>query len=334
METPFISVILPVYNAEKYIVEAIKSILNQTYKNFELLVINDGSTDTTHQLISEIKDKRISIIENEKNLGLIATLNKGISIAKGELIARMDADDISLPNRFESQVNFLIENKSVDILGCSYEMFGDINKTIQVISNKKKLAIALLFKNAVMHPTVMFRKKSIIENELQYDPNYLHIEDWAFWLSAIKKGLIIANIDEVQLKYRFEGQNITVINKEKSQERYKNIYQNYLPKLLKDELRPFIIDEKIINIHLAIAEGKAENFSNKEFNTHFSNLKKALLINGHQKQQVKEVLNEKKKNLLYSIADKSKKQAILFLIQNKIYKKGFLKYFLATLKKQ
>src|SRR5688500_300589 len=114
--SPKISVILPVYNGQLFLKAAIESILNQSYGNFELLIINDGSVDDTEKIIFGFNDLRIRYIRNERNLGLIATLNKGLDLAKGEYIARMDNDDISLPARLEKQLAYLEENKHVSVL--------------------------------------------------------------------------------------------------------------------------------------------------------------------------------------------------------------------------
>ena len=104
---PKVSILMPVYNAEKYLIEAVDSILNQTFRDWELIIINDGSTDRSRELLSQIADNRVIIVDNETNLGLINTLNKGINLCKGEYIARMDADDISTPERIEKQVQFM-----------------------------------------------------------------------------------------------------------------------------------------------------------------------------------------------------------------------------------
>ena len=110
MKNPLVSILMPVYNSEKYLREAIKSILNQTFTNFELIIINDGSTDNSLKIIKSFKDNRIKIIKNKGNLGLIKTLNKGIDLAQGKYIARMDADDIAMPKRLEKQIAFFNEN--------------------------------------------------------------------------------------------------------------------------------------------------------------------------------------------------------------------------------
>ena len=117
MTNCLISIILPAYNAEKYLKEAIDSILAQTYTNFELIVINDGSTDKTEEIILSYQDSRIRYIKNEKNLKLIRTLNKGIGLAKGKYIARMDADDISLPHRLKEEVEFMEAHPNIGEIG-------------------------------------------------------------------------------------------------------------------------------------------------------------------------------------------------------------------------
>ena len=113
---PLVSIILPAYNCEKFIRKTIHSLINQTYSNFELLVINDGSTDATTSIIQSFKDTRIQLIQNEKNKGLIYTLNKGIELSKGKYIARIDADDICLPERLQKQVNWLEKNTQIAIV--------------------------------------------------------------------------------------------------------------------------------------------------------------------------------------------------------------------------
>ena len=140
-----VSIVIPVYNAEKYIKEAIESILNQTFSNFEFIIIDDGSIDATEEIIKSFKDSRIVYIKNEKNLGLIKTLNKGISIARGEFIARMDSDDISMPQRFELQLDVFKKYKGVDIVNVALKKMSedgtfDVLPKKEVINLKKEWA--------------------------------------------------------------------------------------------------------------------------------------------------------------------------------------------------
>jgi glycosyltransferase involved in cell wall biosynthesis len=124
-EVPLVSVILPVYNAERYVKKAIESILMQDYSNIELILINDCSTDNSEHEIFKFQDERIRYVKNEKNLGLIKTLNKALLLCQGEFIARMDADDIAIQSRIRKQLQFLLENKDFVLVGSNYRVFGD-----------------------------------------------------------------------------------------------------------------------------------------------------------------------------------------------------------------
>jgi len=203
MHEPLVSVVLPVYNGEKYLAEAIDSILNQTYINFEFIIINDGSVDNSLEIIKSYEDQRIVLISRE-NRGLIASLNEGIQKAKGKYIARMDADDISMPKRLEKQVYFMENNLDIGISGSWVEIFGEVekNKVWKLSTQDSILKIKLLFAVPFAHPSVIIRK-SIMENFLlSYDGAYIHAEDYKLWVdfSTYAK---MANIPKVLLKYRY-----------------------------------------------------------------------------------------------------------------------------------
>jgi glycosyltransferase involved in cell wall biosynthesis len=202
--TPLISVVLPVYNAEKYIGEAIRSILDQTYKNFELIVINDGSKDRSEEEIKKIQDPRIRYY-SQSNAGMAATLNKGLSLAKGELIARQDADDISLPERFQRQVDFLQKHPDYALVGTWALIIDESGKP----TGKKhkhpiqheELKFDLLFDNMFVHSSVMFRK-SVLDTCGVYDEK-LHalVQDFEYWF-RISRNYKIANLPEYLQLYR------------------------------------------------------------------------------------------------------------------------------------
>ncbi len=203
-----ISVLMPVYNtSEDFLRTAIDSILNQTFTNFEFLIINDGSTNNAEDVILSYNDERIKYIKNEKNLGLIATLNKGLDIAQGEYIARFDSDDISLPERLAKQCEFLDKNADIGVLGTQYESFPK-KRVSDAETDSKKIKEALLVQsNQIGHPTVMFRKKLLDENNIRYDKNALYVEDYKIWLDLIDK-TEFANLKDILLKYRRHGGSI------------------------------------------------------------------------------------------------------------------------------
>lgn len=209
-DTPLISVILPVYNGEKYLREAIESVLSQTYTNFELLLINDGSTDGSKDIILSYNDTRIRYIENERNLKLIATLNKGIDLAAGDYIARMDADDVCMPKRFEKQVQFLATHSDIDMCGTWAIRIDGEGKTtgrIKNIDTAELLKCATYFTCPFVHPSVMIRA-SVLKNNL-YDPVFSDVEDTELWHRLSLLGYKMANIPHYLLKYRWHGENIS-----------------------------------------------------------------------------------------------------------------------------
>lgn len=210
-EKPKVSVVMPVYKGEEYIAEAIKSILNQTYDNFELIIINDCSPDRCGEIISKFKDERIVVIKNEENIGLVSSLNKGIRIATGEYIARMDQDDISLPRRLETQVQYMESNPDIGICGANVKTIGKIKGYVnkKFVHAEENKAI-LLFHVPFTHPVVMMRKKIIEENNLFYDKNFEYCEDYELWArsSIVTK---LSNIDKVLMLYRIHETNMSQV---------------------------------------------------------------------------------------------------------------------------
>ena len=206
---PKISVIMPVYNGDKYLKEAVDSILNQTFSDFEFIIIDDGSTDNTEQIIKSYDDKRILYIKNEQNLGVAESLNKGLDMAKGEYIARMDADDISLPERFEKQLQYMERHKNIAVCGSSIECFGAVkNKRSTAPCGKKKIRLSLLIKSGVFHPTVIMRRSIIEKEHYRYNAYYDKVEDFELWTRVAVK-YRINNIKEVLLRYRIHSNQVT-----------------------------------------------------------------------------------------------------------------------------
>lgn len=199
--SPKVSIIMPVYNAEDYLREAIESILSQTFADFELIIIDDGSTDHSLDIIKTYHDPRIVLACNEINLKLIPTLNKGLNLAKGKYIARMDADDISLPSRLARQVEFMDHNPNVGVCGTWVEVFGDGEQNFwRFTDHPDATKCMLLFGCCIVHPSVMLRR-TIVEAGLCYSSLYPHGEDYALWVHIAQK-YQITNIPEVLLKYR------------------------------------------------------------------------------------------------------------------------------------
>jgi glycosyltransferase involved in cell wall biosynthesis len=211
---PLISVILPVYNAEKFLKESLNSILGQSYTNLEIIIINDGSSDNSQSIINSYSDDRIIYIHQEQNMGLIPSLNNAIHSAKGDFIVRMDADDIAFKNRIQLQVQYLFENPSIAIVA-SHAMFfeEDINTStpnwdLDLATNTpEEIKKALIWENCIIHPSVCMRTE--IAKSLLYDPAQKNYEDYDFWLRVHANQLSIAKINEPLLYYRVQSNSIT-----------------------------------------------------------------------------------------------------------------------------
>lgn len=204
MNSVELSVIMPVFNSEAYLKDAIESILNQTFKNFEYMIINDGSTDNSLQIINQFNDQRIKVI-NQKNKGIIASLNKGITNTKGQFIARMDADDISLPNRFEEQLK-LMKSQNIDVCGGNYIAInkkGDFIKSYLCPRGHEMCSLSLMSKVPFAHPSVMLRRQFLLDNNLKYgQSNFKKAEDLDLWIRIHQNGGKFSNVDKTILKYR------------------------------------------------------------------------------------------------------------------------------------
>jgi glycosyltransferase involved in cell wall biosynthesis len=205
-----ISVIMSVYNAEKYLEEAVDSILNQTYQDFEFIIINDFSNDRSTDILVQYEKRfsNIKLIHNSKNLGLTKNLNLAISIAKGEFIARMDADDISEKNRFERQIEYFKIHKELDIIGTySYDIDekGEIIRKRTTPVNHKNIVKIMPMFCPMSHPTIMFKKNSLAKIGF-YNEKYRTSQDLEMYFRAAGAGLKFANIPEYLFKYRIDDE--------------------------------------------------------------------------------------------------------------------------------
>jgi len=206
MDIRKISVLMPVYNAQKYIKVAVESILNQTFTDFEFIIINDGSSDESLKIIEgyALQDARIKVI-NRENKGLIKTLNEGLKLAKGKYIARMDADDISLPLRFEKQIQYLEEHSDCIAVGTLAKLIdsdGDVIGPMGSLTAHSEIDNAHLNGKggAIVHPSAMFRTDEVL-SEGGYLEGFMHAEDLELWLRLAEVGKL-ANIPETLFLYR------------------------------------------------------------------------------------------------------------------------------------
>ncbi|TDD75965.1 glycosyltransferase [Flavobacterium caseinilyticum] len=204
---PQITVLLPVYNCELYVQTAVQSILNQTYTDFEFLIIDDASTDATVALIKKLEDSRIQLIEKPINSGYTNSLNYGLQMAKGKYIARMDGDDISFPERFSKQIAYLETHPDVVVCGTTYKIIGN-DKLIALPENHEAIKLGLLWGNCISHPSVMIRKKILDEYSIQYNTSKEPAEDYDMWVRLLSVGKL-HNLQEVLLEYRLYGNQVS-----------------------------------------------------------------------------------------------------------------------------
>ena len=259
MKTPEISVIMSVYNGEKYLKEAIESVINQTFKNWELIIINDCSTDSTAEILTEFasKDERIKVHPNEVNLKLPTSLNKAISLSQGKYIARMDADDICLPDRLQKQYEFMEEKPDVALSSCR---FMTVKNGVYVPGgaggrcDNQSVRAMLLVTNPILHPGVIARAE--VMKKLNYDTSLTCTEDLELWTRMAMENYKIEILPECLLIYRLHDKQITSTTLERQHTEVLEIQQKFYGTLLEkmdEEMGKFYISgiyfKENANIH-------------------------------------------------------------------------------------
>ncbi|MBP2626008.1 MAG: glycosyl transferase family 2 [Firmicutes bacterium] len=209
MFEPMITVLMPVYNGSLYLREAMDSIIGQTFHDFEFLIIDDGSTDNSMDIINSYKNGRICVIKNDTNCGISAALNKGLEHARGQYIARMDCDDISMPERLYRQVLFMEEHPQIGVCGSWIQIIGEWSHgdIWRYPTEPEKIKCGLLFSNILAHPSVIIRRNVLTSTGIYYDVLYKYAQDYKLWVELAKRTLL-ANIPEVLLQYRFSNSQI------------------------------------------------------------------------------------------------------------------------------
>ena len=274
MTAPTVSVLMPVYNGDKFMHEAIDSIINQSYKNFEFIIINDGSDDNSSEIISSYKDSRIRLIDNKKNIGLVSSLNRGLDVVRGEYVARMDCDDISTKDRLDVQVKFMDKNKQIGASGSFYYLMRNKKKAIADFPlTEKEIECFLLFNSPIAHPTSILRMSLIKKNHLRYSSEYIHAEDYDLW-SRISEYSELANIARPLLYYREHEKQITNVERvsDKKQSSISRIRTRHLLQL------GINASDKEASIHNIVSNGLTPK-TGEQFNLTEQWLKKLVAAN-------------------------------------------------------
>ncbi len=222
-----ISIIITVYNGERFLGEAIVSCLNQTYDNLELIIIDDGSTDSSLDIINSFDDDRIVLLINESNKGQSYSRNRGIKESSGEYIAIMDADDVAYPDRIQKQLDYLELNHE-DICFTWADLIdseGNVTGVKKTSANISLIRAKLLFECPLIHPTSFWRKDAFVQNNLWYDEQYTYAQDYELWSRAIRH-VKFAVLEESTLKFRFMNEASISFSKGDRQEGFRELISN------------------------------------------------------------------------------------------------------------
>ncbi|MBR5378408.1 MAG: glycosyltransferase [Bacteroidales bacterium] len=237
-----VSILMPVYKTASYLREAVDSMLAQTFTDFELIVLNDCSPDNAEAILDTYDDPRIVRYKGEKNVGLSNVLNVGLEMARGKYVARMDSDDISLPERLQIQVDFLESHPDIDLVSVGMKLFGAKEETWVRERDPEKVKINALFHSPVLHASSMWRRDSFEKFGLRFRQEMVPSEDYDLWTRALLKGLKLVNLPEVLYEYRIHDAQAslqTEIIKVKDREVQKNYMHQALPSLSTSNINSF-----------------------------------------------------------------------------------------------
>jgi glycosyltransferase involved in cell wall biosynthesis len=239
---------MPVFDGEAYLREAMDSILAQTLPELELLVIDDGSRDSSAEIAASYRDPRVRVVRHAANQGLIRTLNEGLASVRTEYVARMDADDVAHPRRIAAQVRYMDAHPDVAALGTGVRNFGETRRSWTLERDHAAVRARLLFECALNHPSVMLRPELLRRHGLRYDSSYPHAEDWALWV-ALAERAAVANLPRCLVRYRTHpGQVTTVFNRAQA---------DSIRKIFRAQLAGLGIDasERDLDLHALAASG-------------------------------------------------------------------------------
>jgi glycosyltransferase involved in cell wall biosynthesis len=253
---PKISVVMPVYNSEVYLEEAIESILNQSFNDFEFIIIDDGSKDDSFRIIQRYKDSRICLFHHKINAGISSCLNLGIKHSHGEFIARMDSDDVCEFNRFEEQLNFMQNHTHISLCGTRTKIMCQNGEIFSIRNSKigdQEIKIALfLGETSISHPTAMMRRNFLLSNNLYYNPRHLYAEDYDLWcrISVLTK---LENINEPLVRYRLHEKSVSNLFEEKQRLSARTVLSIYMHNIGV----PYTQEELALHYQFALSMGES-----------------------------------------------------------------------------
>jgi glycosyltransferase involved in cell wall biosynthesis len=318
-----VTVLMPNYNNERFLKEAIDSILNQTFTNFIFLIIDDGSTDGSIEIIKSYTDKRIVLIEKKKNTGIVDTLNIGLQHVKTKYHIRMDGDDISAPNRIEVLYDFMERNPHVGVCGSNMHCFGTSEYFTNYSLNQDKIKARLIYIGGVSHAGSIYKTGVFKNNSIYYSNDHPYMEDYDLFLK-LKTHTEFANVKDILYHYRLLEHNSTVKNRDTLLQRYQEIY-----KLVLKELNIELTD-KNIQLHLEFFLGNLITFKIRDYKNWMETIilkNKDLNIYPHNK--LKEILKERwEHELFFKLVPLSLNKTITYFFISKRIKFSQLSYLI------
>jgi glycosyltransferase involved in cell wall biosynthesis len=310
MSEPLVSVIMPVYNCVAFVDEAIESMVNQTYSNLEIFIVDDCSTDGTKEKVEKWakQDTRIKPFYKSVNSGYVDSLNMAIGLSNGEYIARMDGDDISLPERIEKQVEFMEFNKDANILGTGHILYGS-NRIFLPQTEPTKIKVGLILNNQISHPTVIFRRSFLMLLPRLYNSEYIPMEDHEFW-SFLSHKTKIYNINNPLLVYRIHNNGSSRL-KNFDFTKYSIIHQNLMV------LDPFLKLDMVYNI-IYLIDKKHQPKNTIEYSYLLNYL--MLLINLNKSKRIFDIIifNSLMEKIMIKVIDKLGWKNALIFNKNKL----------------
>lgn len=238
MNKPLVSILMPVYNTAPYLREAMDSMLRQTFTDFELIVLNDCSPDNAEEILDTYNDPRIVRYKGEQNVGLANILNKGMQMAKGKYIARMDSDDISMPNRLQVQVDYLEKHPDIDLCSAAMELFGEQHSISRLLPSMDDIKITAIFYSPILHASSVWRRERFEQFGLNFEQEFVPAEDYRMWTRALQCGLTMVNLPDVLYRYRFHAGQATK-NISLSAQKCALIRADYLTQIFPNALADF-----------------------------------------------------------------------------------------------
>lgn len=325
MSSP-VTVLMPNFNNGQFLIEAIDSILTQSFSDFTLLIVDDGSSDNSVELIKAYSDSRIQLVQKPKNSGIVDALNVGLDIIQSRYMVRMDGDDISDPNRLELLFNFMEQNPDVGICSSHLERFGDVSSVDHYELNEDRIKAKLIYATSLAHAGSIMRMSVLNENNIRYRANHPYMEDYDLFF-RLKNVTKMVTMDKLLYKYRILKHNSTVANIDSLLSRYHNFYrENVFPELQLES------SEENLRLHAELLLWPERTFPFKRYQNWIDKiLSQNIKLNVYPQKALEQELLEKWDRFFFlKVADKSIATSFDYFLGGGTIKAGKIEYLVKT----